>query len=74
MAPSELHRCPERFAVIGAQIKAIERAREQRLKAPPRVGKGTSSGRAQTKGPKRARFALRYHPTMLDAGRATRAL
>jgi transposase len=35
---SELHRCLERYAVIGAQIKAIEKAREHRLKAAPAQG------------------------------------
>jgi transposase len=35
---AELHRCLERYGVIGAQIKAIERAREHRLKALPAQG------------------------------------
>jgi transposase len=36
---SELHRCLERYAVICAQLKVIEQARERRLKAAP--GQGT---------------------------------
>jgi transposase len=35
---SELHHCLERYAMISAQIKAIEKAREQRLKAAPAQG------------------------------------
>jgi transposase len=35
---AELHRCLERYGVICAQIKAIERAREQRLKTAPSQG------------------------------------
>jgi transposase len=35
---AELHRCLERYAVICGQIKAIEKAREHRLKAAPARG------------------------------------
>ena len=60
--------------MIGAQINAIERAREQCLKAPPRVGKGTFSGRARTEGPRAGTLRFALPPYDARRRRATRAL